>query len=261
MKYISSPDNPGLKQLARLQKQATAYRDEGAFLCEGAHLWNEWLAHGQERFALRALYVNDAAAVRFQSYQALTHEVPHTLLERYASGASKQHVLFLLEHASQNLLPSSGPSSVNAVLLDTIQDAGNVGSILRSAAGIGVQQVLLRASAAAYSPKVIRAARGAHFVLSVEDSQAADCFAAMQTGTWLAAMVEQSESLFEAKFAAPVNWIFGNEGQGISPEIAARAAQRIRIPQQGPQSLNVAAAAAVCLFESARRLQASNDAV
>jgi RNA methyltransferase, TrmH family len=256
MKEISSPDNPGLKRIARLQKKPTAYREEGVFLCEGAHLWNEWQAHGQARFALRGVYLNDPSAIPLESHAALTHVVPHALLERYASGVGKQHVLFLLEQSSERISALEA-GVTHAVLLDAIQDAGNVGSILRSAAGAGVQRVVLgQGCAAAYSPKVLRAGRGAHFALQVSEASVEETQALLSSGTWLAAMLEGSESLYSARFEAPVNWIFGNEGQGVSPDIAARATQRIRIPQQGPQSLNVAAAAAVCLFETVRRLGA-----
>jgi TrmH family RNA methyltransferase len=141
------------------------------------------------------------------------------------------------------------------VVLDRLQDAGNVGSILRSAAAFGVGQVLaLQGTAALWSPKVLRAGMGAHFGLRLVEGLQADDLAALQVplvGTCLAT----DQLLHRATLPWPCAWVLGHEGQGVSADLLARCALQVRIPQPGgEESLNVAAAAAVCFYEAQRRV-------
>jgi TrmH family RNA methyltransferase len=138
------------------------------------------------------------------------------------------------------------------VVLDRLQDAGNVGSILRSAAAFGFRQVLaLKGTAALWSPKVLRAGMGAHFALHlVEGLSVADLagLAVPLVGT----SSHQGDWLHQARLPWPCAWVLGHEGQGVSAELAALAGQSVRIAQPGgEESLNVAAAAAICLHASA----------
>ena len=143
---------------------------------------------------------------------------------------------------------------VPTLVLDRLQDAGNVGSILRSASAFGVAQVLaLRGTAALWSPKVLRAGMGAHFALHLLEGLTAEDLAALQVplvGTSLAS----ATLLPQARLPQPCAWVLGHEGQGVASDVLARCALTVRIPQPGgEESLNVAAAAAVCLYESARQ--------
>jgi RNA methyltransferase, TrmH family len=258
--HITSGDNPKLKLLARLQKTPAAYRTAGVVLLEGEHLWREFVQYGQARYGVQALFVsaeNEAGEASVAGFEHLKHTVPHALLSRFASGSAPFHRIALL---TQNNLAAEriySSSTINCVVLDGVQDAGNVGTLLRTAAGAGAARVLLGAGcAAAWSPKVTRAARGAHFHLSVEefrDTPALIAALAAAGGPLYAADVRGSETLFSAKLATPCNWVFGNEGQGVSAELLAACNERVRIPQVGPQSLNVSAAAAICLFDMVRR--------
>ncbi|MDP3226338.1 MAG: RNA methyltransferase, partial [Rubrivivax sp.] len=141
-----------------------------------------------------------------------------------------------------------------SVVLDRLQDAGNVGSVLRSAAAFGVQQVLaLKGTAALWSPKVLRAGMGAHFGLRLVEGL--DEAALQNLSVPLVATSSHGGDLLpHAKLPQPCAWVLGHEGQGVSPSLLAHCALQVRIPQPGgEESLNVAAAAAVCLYESARR--------
>ena len=138
------------------------------------------------------------------------------------------------------------------VVLDQVQDAGNVGSILRSAAAFGFKQVIaLRETAALWSPKVLRAGMGAHFGLTLFEAVDADALKSLQvplvvTSSHAGARIQQAHLPF------PCAWVLGHEGQGVSPALLARAALQVRIGQPGgEESLNVAAAAAICLHASA----------
>ena len=139
-------------------------------------------------------------------------------------------------------------------MLDRIQDPGNVGAILRSAAAFGFAQVLaLVGTAALWAPKVVRAGMGAHFGLRlIEGVDAAQLgeLAVPIFGT--SPRADQRIDAFALPW--PCAWAFGHEGQGLSATVAAQCRAMLRIPQPGgEESLNVAAAAAICLYESARR--------
>jgi TrmH family RNA methyltransferase len=138
------------------------------------------------------------------------------------------------------------------VVLDRLQDAGNVGAILRSAGAFGFRQVVaLKGTAALWSPKVVRAGMGAHFGLSLFDAADPDLLDALQVPL-VATSSHAGQWLHTSRLPWPCAWLFGHEGQGVAAEVAARAALAVRIVQPGgEESLNVAAAAAICLHASA----------
>jgi TrmH family RNA methyltransferase len=147
--------------------------------------------------------------------------------------------------------PAVQPGAAS-VVLDGVQDAGNVGAILRSAAAFGFRQVLaVKGTAALWSPKVLRAGMGAHFGLQLVEGLEAAAVEGLQVPL-LATSSHQGDFLHKAKLPWPCGWVFGHEGQGVSRALADRAAQHVRIVQPGgEESLNVAAAAAICLHASA----------
>lgn len=138
------------------------------------------------------------------------------------------------------------------VVLDRLQDAGNVGSILRSASAFGFQQIVaLTGTAALWSTKVLRAGMGAHFALHLIENAGLDTVQALQCPLLLTSAHEGS-FLHAATLPWPCAWVMGNEGQGIDDALTALPHTSIRIAQPGgEESLNVAAAAAVCLHQCA----------
>ncbi|MDT4860481.1 23S rRNA (guanosine-2'-O-)-methyltransferase RlmB [compost metagenome] len=155
---------------------------------------------------------------------------------------------FVWELPKATALQSGAP----AVVLDRLQDAGNVGSILRSAAAMGFAQVLaLKGTAALWSPKVLRAGMGAHFGLHLVEGLSVDDLAGLSVPL-LVTSSHQGDFLHQARLSWPCAWVLGHEGQGVSPALEALATQKVRIAQPGgEESLNVAAAAAICLHASA----------
>ncbi|GGP18765.1 TrmH family RNA methyltransferase [Silvimonas iriomotensis] len=141
------------------------------------------------------------------------------------------------------------------LLLDGVQDPGNVGSILRTAAAAGVDQVLLSDQCAdLWSPKVLRAGMGAHFVLDLIERADLLQFADQFAGPIGALMLDQAQDLYAATLTGDLALVMGAEGQGVSAPMAARATLRLTIPMQpGIESLNVGAAAAICLYERVRQ--------
>jgi RNA methyltransferase, TrmH family len=152
----------------------------------------------------------------------------------------------------------TGESALDAnaasVVLDRLQDAGNVGNILRSASAFGFGQVIaLKGTVALWSPKVLRAGMGAHFGLRLIELATDDALAALSV-PMLATSSHASRAIHEVPLPWPCAWVMGHEGQGVSATLLRRCAESLRIPQPGgEESLNVAAAAAVCLYESARQ--------
>ena len=136
------------------------------------------------------------------------------------------------------------------VFLEGIQDAGNVGAIVRSAAAFGIASVTLdRQCADPWSPKVLRAGMGGHFAIGIR--QVDDLVAAIGSARLICTVVHGGQPLRLANLSGA--WAFGAEGAGLSPQLLARAAERVTIPMAGGESLNVAAAAAICFYESFSR--------
>ena len=246
---ITSRDNPLLKRLRLLAHDTTAYRKQGQVWLEGDHLCRALLARGQRpelAVFTEAFWLQAPHDLRDAADKIVT--IPAALMAGISALESPAGVGFVWNlPANAGLLPGEP-----AVVLDRLQDAGNVGSILRSAAAFGFRQVLaLKGTAALWSPKVLRAGMGAHFALHlVEGLSVADLagLAVPLVGT----SSHQGDWLHQARLPWPCAWVLGHEGQGVSAELAALASQSVRIAQPGgEESLNVAAAAAICLHASA----------
>ena len=154
--------------------------------------------------------------------------------------------------------PESGhmrPLRQSAVLLDNLQDPGNLGSILRSAAAAGIETAYCSPGTAfAWSPKVLRAGMGAHFLLTIAENVDLAALIGAATVPVIATSSHADAPLYALDLKEPVAWLFGHEGQGVAPELLQLATHRVGIPQPGTiESLNVAASAAVCFFEQVRQ--------
>jgi TrmH family RNA methyltransferase len=249
---ISSRSNALLIQLRKLLHDGGAYRKQGLLWLEGDHLCRAARDHAVPvRQALVSETGWSSLALRELSAHAEHSAVVSDLLwPGISSLPSPAAIGFVLAApAAQPLLPD-----VHSVVLDRLQDPGNVGSILRSAAALGVRQVLaLEGTVALWSPKVLRAGMGAHFGLSLNEGLNDDQLAALKVPL-LATGSHLGEILGRTPLPHPAAWVFGHEGQGVAAAIARRCTRTLRIPQPGgEESLNVAAAAAICLYESARQ--------
>ena len=250
---ITSRDNPLLARVRKLLRTATAYRTEGMVWIEGEHLCRAWLARGQR--PPQAL-VSESAWAR-PALRALAETAERTAC---ASDALYAAVSDLPSPAGLGfLVPCSSLFELEpmaaSVVLDRVQDAGNVGSILRTAAALGFGQVVaLAGTAALWSPKVLRAGMGSHFGLRLVESATPDQLSALMVPL-LATSPHAKPSLDDVALPYPCAWVFGHEGQGVSAEVLSRCRQVLRIPQPGgEESLNVAAAAAICLYAARREV-------
>ena len=246
--HITSRDNAFLKDLRRLAQDNTAYRKQSRFWAEGDHLCRAALVRG----------VQPAVAVFSESYWPLAPVecaraaikiivMPDALFADISGLESPAGMGFVLD------MPAAAPVQprVASVILDRVQDAGNVGSILRSAGAFGFKQIIaLKGTAALWSPKVLRAGMGAHFGLTLIEGVELDALDALQVPIVVTSS-HQGELIQNLKVPQPCAWAMGHEGQGVCTELMQRASYFARIGQPGgEESLNVAAAAAICLHAS-----------
>ncbi|MGQ9724239.1 MAG: TrmH family RNA methyltransferase [Tepidimonas sp.] len=250
---IASRDNPRFKRLRRLARDASAYRREGVVWVEGDHLCRALLARGWRPEAMVASPVGLGWVEGWRRAGILDPDVPlwtltEALMAQLSPLGSAAPVGCLVA------LPPAAPvaAGVPTVVLDRLQDPGNVGSILRSAAAFGFRQVVaLRGTAALWSPKVLRAGMGAHFGLTLVEAVDAADLGALRVPL-IATSAHHGDWLHAARLPWPCAWLLGHEGQGVHPDLMAQATQAVRIIQPGgEESLNVAAAAAICLHASA----------
>jgi TrmH family RNA methyltransferase len=241
----------------RLRRDPGAYRRTGVLWLEGDHLLRACLARG---WPLQDVLIA-ASAWQQPSLRDLAQRAQRSAV---LSDALFSELSTLESPASIGALVTLPAATAIAgdqatVVLDRLQDAGNVGSILRSAAAFGVRQVLaLKGTAALWSPKVLRAGMGAHFALQLHEALALHDLTGLRV-PWLATSSHAATALHEARLPAPCAWVFGHEGQGVHADIAARCTTTLRIAQPGgEESLNVAAAAAICLHEGHRQREAAH---
>ncbi len=246
---ITSRDNPLLKRLRLLAQDSTAYRKQGQVWLEGDHLCRALLARGHR----------PATAVFTDSFWP---QAPHDLRD------AADHIVTVPDALMAGISGLESPAGVGfvwdlpvatslragqgAVVLDRLQDAGNVGSILRSAAAMGFAQVLaIKGTAALWSPKVLRAGMGAHFALHLVEGLSVDDLHTLRAPL-LVTSSHRGDFLHQTALPWPCAWVLGHEGQGVSPALESMASTSVRIVQPGgEESLNVAAAAAICLHASA----------
>lgn len=247
--HIASRDNALLKELRRLAQDSTAYRKQGRVWLEGDHLCRAALQRGlRPTHAVFQASYWDSVGHEWQDAGERTVVIDDALFGTLSSLESPGRMGFVLPLPQAPALQPDAPT----VVLDGLQDAGNVGTILRSAGAFGFRQVLaIKGTAALWSPKVLRAGMGAHFGLHLIEGLEPDALGALRVPL-LATSSHEGEFLHAATLPWPCGWVFGHEGQGVSAALAARAAQFVRIVQPGgEESLNVAAAAAICLHASA----------
>lgn len=258
MKRIESRANPWYRTMRQTVRDNAAARAADGIWLEGVHLCQEYLRWvGPPQWAIFEGARLDAGATELASLRrSLPSEccvaLPRELLEGLSAIAGAQGVAFWAP-LPRKALPAAFMS--DCVLLDRLQDPGNVGSILRSCAAAGVGQVVSMAGGASlWSSKVLRAAQGAHFALELFDRCAPDDVADRLRVPLAVTTLEGGRDVYQHDWRHPTAWLFGHEGRGADPAWLACASHRVFIPQAaGVESLNVAAAAAVCLFEQRRQ--------
>ncbi len=256
MKHISSRDNSFFKEVLKLGGSSRQRKKTGQTLLDGVHLVQAYLASGHkpQHLLVTAIALQDrevAAVLKELSAVPLT-QFDDSLFAELSELKTPSGILALIEQPGPSVLPAN---SRFCLLLEDIQDPGNLGSMLRSAAAAGCDAVFLsKGCADAWSPKVLRAGMGGHFALSIHESADLLDVAAAFQGKLLAGSLNAKTSLYDCDLRGKLAFAVGNEGAGLSESLLAATSQHVTIPMPGKvESLNAAAAAAVFLFEAARQ--------
>ncbi|TVO53921.1 TrmH family RNA methyltransferase [Denitromonas halophila] len=256
---IQSRDNPLVKRIHALSTSGRERRKTGLTVLDGAHLMAAALDAG---IVFTQIVVSDTGLAR-EEHQALIARVgaqcpvaclPDPLFAHVSAVESPSGLLALMAMPALDVLPAMVNGSL--IVLDAVQDAGNLGTLLRTASAAGIRLALLTEGCAqAWSPRVLRAGMGAHFQMQVLEHVDVETALAGYTGRIAATVLSaDSQSLFALDLAGPTAWLFGAEGQGLSDSLKNLATTHVHIPMPGRlESLNVAAAAAICLFEQVRQ--------
>ncbi len=253
-KHILSRDNTVFKQLKKLSENSRERRAEGKTLLDGVHLIESYCeAFGEPELIIipEGKSSAEANALMQQLEHVNTMMLPTLMFAELTPVASSTGILALVK--TPQIAP---PTTVNfALMLEDIQDPGNLGSMLRTALGAGVEAVYLsKGCTDAWSPKCLRGGQGAQFLLPIFEG--VNIVETMQNfaGNTYATTLDGS-SLYAQDLSQPAAFVIGNEGAGLSAKVVQAASHQISIPmQQNLESLNAAAAAAVCLFERSRQL-------
>ena len=257
MKLLTSDANASFRRWLRLATAPRAVRDLGQTLAEGLHL---------AQVALDANWPVSAVLLRRGSSGGAIDRILGAVpagVERFQLAAALFDRISPVEHGVGLMLvvpvlTAAVPvaATEDLVYLDAIQDPINVGALLRTAAAAGVRTVLCGpTTATTWAPRSMRAAMGAHFRLKISEQVAPEALGPALDGPWIGAVAHQAPSLWACALPpAAVGWVFGSEGAGLSAAARAQCAMQVRIPlEHDTESLNVAAAAAICLFERKRR--------
>lgn len=263
MRSIASRSNPLVKRLHALAHSARDRKKLGQTLLDGLHL----VETAQEaEVPLREVIVSDQGLARDE-------------IGRFLGASPNLDVVHLPDDLFDQLSPVDTPSGVMAimdlpvppqaealtgsvVILDHVQDPGNLGAIIRTAAAVGVRDVLLTPGCAhPWSPRALRAGMGGQFVVRIEEQVNVTQRMQAYPGQILAtALCGWARPLYDYDLRGPVAWLFGGEGQGLTDEMIELSSGVVLIPMSGGiESLNVAAAAAVCLFEQFRQCSATHQ--
>jgi len=260
MKLISSRNNVKFKAIKKLCHSAHGRQKTKYSILEGIHLVESFIQHygmpekiiisqkASENNEVKRLIKQEKFQVADDAIDLFTE----TLFNELSTVDASTGIMAVIKTPA-NLAPVS--RNADTVLLETIQDPGNLGAILRSAAAAGFFQIILSPGCAKlWSPKTLRAGMGAHFLLNCHENTDLPSFINNYQGQTIVTSLGATRSLYSLDLTKPMAWIFGNEGKGCRQELAELASSQIKIPMPGAtESLNVAMAASVCLFETVRQ--------
>jgi TrmH family RNA methyltransferase len=260
MLLISSKHNPQYKTALALVQEAKARREAQQFMIEGLHALNMAQAQGA---AVAWVLVRASAQTKPEVLTTLASlpaaakvfALDDALLGSLSDLTTPPEIMACVHKPQPVVLDVDAKASV--LLLECIQDPGNMGSILRSAVAAGITQVYLTVGCVdVFSPKVLRAGMGAHFLVTCHERVDALAMLAAFEGVSVVLDLQTEHDLFSSDLRGPMCFVFGNEGQGVSDALKAACDLRLKIPMIGAiDSLNVGVAAGICLFEQLRQKQ------
>ncbi len=256
MKKISSSQNPLVKKLVQLSNKQSFRNKQGLTIIEGVHLVSEWL----KTFGSPEICVVSSSSKSFEVEQVIRKceelgveivVIEPNIYTKISPVIEGVGILFVVKISTFQDIDFQK----DTIFLEKIQDPGNLGTILRSAVGFGVEQIICsKGTVSAWSPKVLRSGMGAHFKLKIFENQDLNLLINKMQVPVFATSLRARKSIYDEDFTIKTAWIFGNEGSGVSSELLSKIENQVMIPQVGEiESLNVAMAATVCLAEQSRQ--------
>jgi RNA methyltransferase, TrmH family len=250
MSVLTSRDNPRVRRWRELTRDASERRKQRRAIIEGEHLVLAFLQSGR---TVESLILSKTASSRsgLVALAKRSGKAPAVLADPvFRSIVDVETPAGIAAEIPIPPVAKDLKSAKACLFLDAIQDAGNVGTILRSAAAFGIGDAVLgKGCADAWSPKVLRAGMGAHFVMAIRENADLGVAIANFGGKVACTVPRSGVAPSEADLSGRIGWLLGAEGQGVSDVLAAAAQLRITIPMAGGmESLNVAAAAAICFY-------------
>ena len=237
---ITSHDNAKIAEIVKLS-QKKYRRQSRRYVIEGARLVNDALKHGAK---VVAVYVSESVASSF-NFDAQS-VVADRVFSKIADTVSTQGVLAVVEMDESELSAPAG----NCLVLDGLQDPGNVGTLIRTAAACGFSDVYAVNSVDLYSPKVLRAAMSAHFCVKLHELDDAQTAFELLTGVEIVCADMCGSNVFDAEFGGKTALVLGNEGNGLSDYARTHATRTVALPMaNGFESLNVAVAGSVIMYQ------------
>lgn len=252
---IQAKDNNKVKHLRGLCEQAIYRKKQQQSVLEGVHLIEAYLKTSQ---AIEAVYLTRQTLDNPEVQQLLTslsrspiYVLTDSLYQDVRTLGPGVDIMAVINTPRS---PADIDRHTDMLVLENLQDPGNVGTLLRTAAAAGIKQVICsQGTAAIWSPRVLRAGMGAQFSLAIFEHVALDNLISTLSLPVYATSSHAAQSLYQLELKNPCVWLMGNEGQGVSEGLLQHA-QGIAIPQPGGQeSLNVAVAGAICVFEMVRQ--------
>lgn len=253
MTVITSRDNPRVRRWRALAQDARERRKQKRALVEGEHLVAAFLDAGGR---IEELILRKSTAEAFTSLEKRCAKAPVMLADPvFRAIADTDTPAGIVAEIALPARDIELNAAASCVFLESIQDAGNVGAVLRSANAFGIRHAVLgKGCADVWSPKVLRAGMGAHFTMTIQENADLDVAIARFGGRVACTVPRGGTPLASADLSGRVGWLLGAEGQGVSAALLAKAPLKVMIPMPGgAESLNVAAAAAICFYEISRR--------
>ena len=254
MREIRSKDNKIWKRCEQLTMRK--YRDRfGLYLIEGENLLDE---------AIRNHVRIETVLVREDCQKALPPEAADKaflldarLFDKLAQTVTSQGILAVVAKAKVRKEDFIGLPGSNFIVLDRLQDPGNIGTILRTADAAGYRlAILMKGTADVYAPKVVRAATGSLFrmpVVSMASTEELVEFTRAAGKKLTATCLDAQRCYYDEDLTHDIALVIGNEGSGVAPALIESSELRIKIPMQGNiESLNAAVAAGVLMYEAMR---------
>lgn len=256
MKEILSVSNPSVKKMVQLNKSSSVRKEEQLFTIEGIRLCEDAVRSG---IGIDSLYLTPEALEKHYSrlqpileFADECYLINDIVAQKISATKASQDIFALCEIPSTPV--NFSPQTEDKVLLvDSLQDPGNLGTIIRTAEAMGLRQIFLYGCPDLYSPKVLRASMGGVFRMTFFCQETINSITLLKQhgfSVWASTLSKNSIPLKQGLFSGKTGILLGNEGNGLEQNMIDSCSSSVHIPMLGEaESLNVSAAASILLWE------------